>query len=263
MKTRFILSGTFVCVIAFVLVSRTTGLEKAEPPSHEPAQPLHRPRATFDTLVQDVGEIRQGVKVERQFQLSNTGDDTLFVKTIDGGCACMAGLAGANVVQPGGSTTLAVQLDTALLEGEVNKSIIVSTNDPSAPTKELLLKAVVVPDFRFSAPVIDLGDIAPGSTRLQPVVITATRVGPSVRQVWAADDRIVIVGQREIRRAPQILEFSVGIATTAIPGSAIRTNISLRAIDSTIVDRRLPIRAFVRKMVVRSNLLDKPPTAAK
>lgn len=261
--TRFIVSGTFIVVVAFTLVSTRTGFEKAESTNSGALPRLTGPKATFDTLVQDIGEVQQGLRVERRFELSNTGGETLVVRTIDSGCACMAGLAGTNVIQPGSRTTLTVQLETALFEGYVNRSIAVSTNDPSAPSRELSLKAIVVPDFKFSVPMIDLGEIGPGSVGEKPVVVTATRAGPKIQDVSSADDRVVIVSKREIRQTPQILEFRVGLARTATPGSTIRTNISLHAIDSMIGDRRLPIRAVVRTLVMPSNLFDRPVSARR
>jgi hypothetical protein len=101
------------------------------------------PKAKWDKIVNDFGEIEQGIPKEAEFKLTNDGKEPLIIQTAKAGCGCTNLKYSPEPVLPGKSTIIAATYNAAVM-GAFTKSITVTTNaDPNAVM--LLIKGTVVP----------------------------------------------------------------------------------------------------------------------
>jgi len=108
------------------------------------AEKANAPKITIDNKTFDFSEIKQGVKVEHEFALTNSGKTDLHIRKIRASCGCTAVNPEKNVIKPGESTTLKVTFNSAGKIGNQNKSITLITNDPVKTREVLWVKGVVV-----------------------------------------------------------------------------------------------------------------------
>jgi len=100
------------------------------------------PKAKWDKIVNDFGEIEQGIPKEASFKLTNEGKEPLLIQTAKAGCGCTNLKYSPEPVLPGKSTIISATYNAAAA-GAFTKSITVTTNaDPNAVM--LLIKGTVV-----------------------------------------------------------------------------------------------------------------------
>ncbi|MDP2334846.1 MAG: DUF1573 domain-containing protein [Bacteroidota bacterium] len=110
-----------------------------------PAVPVvnpNAPKANWDKIVSDFGEIEQGIPKEAEFKLTNDGKEPLLIQTARAGCGCTNLKYSQEPVLPGKSTIVAATYNAASM-GQFNKSITVTTNADAAPVM-LLIKGTVI-----------------------------------------------------------------------------------------------------------------------
>lgn len=98
----------------------------------------------------DAGTVTEGEKANFTFQLSNPGDGPLIYRT-GADCGCVIPPKPGEVA-PGGSTILVAQIDTRGFPGDLQKKVILYTNDPERPTRTLNLRVRSRPVFRWIMP---------------------------------------------------------------------------------------------------------------
>src|SRR5690606_9217462 len=69
------------------------------------------PRAVPVATVHEFGEMPPGGRVEHRFVIENRGDRLLEIEPVESSCGCRASLAAADVVAPGESAGITVQLE--------------------------------------------------------------------------------------------------------------------------------------------------------
>lgn len=108
----------------------------------KPAANPNGPKAKWDKIINDFGEIEQGIPKEAEFKLTNEGKEPLIIQTAKAGCGCTNLKYSPEPVLPGKSTIIAATYNAAAL-GAFTKSITVTTNaDPNAIM--LLIKGTVI-----------------------------------------------------------------------------------------------------------------------
>jgi hypothetical protein len=75
----------------------------------------------------------------------NTGTDDLLISDIESSCGCTAAITDSKVVPPNSSTKLRTTFDTKGRIGMNTKFIIIHTNDPATPARQLTLMGRVLP----------------------------------------------------------------------------------------------------------------------
>jgi hypothetical protein len=106
------------------------------------------PKLTVGETSFDFGSVPQGQSVTARFALENSGDEPLVLERME---FSMPGLT-ARVKQrlePGETTTVEVNWDTAKLRREVEGSLTLYLNDPALPQLVLRLSGTVVPAIEF------------------------------------------------------------------------------------------------------------------
>lgn len=101
------------------------------------------PKVSFDKDIEDFGNVRVNSAVQTTFTLTNEGSSPLELRKIMPNCTCVKVETENTVIQPGGSLTLSVTMETPSITGTQQKMISVFTNDPTGHVKILTLKAYV------------------------------------------------------------------------------------------------------------------------
>jgi hypothetical protein len=119
-----------------------TAEAKAAPASE--AKEEKAPRLTIIEPVKDYGVVPKGDKLEWAFLVKNTGNSDLQIIAAKPGCGCTVADFD-KVVKPGETGKVTAHVDTTAFAGPIAKSVTLETNDPSSPTAQLTIHAVVKP----------------------------------------------------------------------------------------------------------------------
>lgn len=101
------------------------------------------PRLTFDRVQHNFGHVNEGNRVVTEFTLSNTGKEELTIRKTKPNCGCTVSIPEKNVIQPGESIKLEVSFNTQGRRGRQYKTVTVFSNDPTAPSQMISIKADV------------------------------------------------------------------------------------------------------------------------
>lgn len=102
------------------------------------------PRLTILEPIKDYGVVAKGDKLDWAFTVKNTGDADLEILAAKPGCGCTVAEFD-KVIKPGQTGKITAHVDTTNFAGPIAKSIEIETNDPSIPSAQLTLQAVVKP----------------------------------------------------------------------------------------------------------------------
>jgi hypothetical protein len=102
------------------------------------------PRLTIIEPVKDYGTVAKGEKLDWAFVIKNTGDADLQIIAAKPGCGCTVADFD-KVIKPGETGKVTAHVDTTAFAGPIAKTITLETNDPSAPTAQLTIHAIVKP----------------------------------------------------------------------------------------------------------------------
>lgn len=106
------------------------------------AQDSKGPVMEFKSNTVDYGVIDQGAEPYREFEFTNTGKEPLLIKNAKGSCGCTVPEYSKDPIMPGETGILKVRYDTKRI-GPINKTITVTTNEPSNETRILYVKGEV------------------------------------------------------------------------------------------------------------------------
>jgi hypothetical protein len=102
------------------------------------------PRLTIVEPIKDYGVVPKGDKLDWSFLVKNTGNSDLQIIAAKPGCGCTVADFD-KVIKPGDTGKVTAHVDTTNFAGPIAKSVTVETNDPSNPTAQLTIHAVVKP----------------------------------------------------------------------------------------------------------------------
>lgn len=88
--------------------------------------------------------------LKAKITLKNVGTEVLKIERVQPGCGCTTAPLDKTELNPGESATMDVSLRIGGATGPITKSVAIYSNDPSAPTKTLWLKAEVVRPLAFT-----------------------------------------------------------------------------------------------------------------
>jgi hypothetical protein len=107
-------------------------------------QIANAPSISFDNNTFDFKEIKQGVKVEHVFTITNQGKSNLIIRNVKASCGCTAVSPVDDVIKPGASTTVKVIFNSTGKIGKQNKTITIISNDPQKSRSILWIKGDVL-----------------------------------------------------------------------------------------------------------------------
>jgi Protein of unknown function (DUF1573) len=102
------------------------------------------PRLTILEPIKDFGVVAKGDKLDWSFVVKNTGDADLEIIAAKPGCGCTVADFD-KIIKPGQTGKVNAHVDTTNFTGPIAKTIELETNDPSVPSSQLTIDAVVKP----------------------------------------------------------------------------------------------------------------------
>src|SRR5664279_940203 len=146
-------SKRILIVMIAVLVALTAAISfAADPPAKDKKSDAAEvkkdaekaPRLTIVEPVKDYGTIPKGEKLDWSFVVKNTGDADLQIIAAKPGCGCTVADFD-KVIKPGETGNVTAHVDTTAFAGPIAKSVTLETNDPTTPTSQLTIHAIVKP----------------------------------------------------------------------------------------------------------------------
>jgi len=101
------------------------------------------PQLKFEETTHDFGSIKKNVSLTTEFKFTNTGKSPLNIRAMKPNCGCTISKLEKYDFAPGESGVLEVEFDSTGRRGSQQKSIVIFSNDPQAPTQRLIIKAKV------------------------------------------------------------------------------------------------------------------------
>ncbi len=148
-------------------------------PEYSNGKDLEVPGIKIFPEMVDFGKVIQGEEKELTFRIKNTGKAILEIKRLTPGCDCMEASIEKNKILAGETVNIKVILDTWDYLGDIEKDIIVFSNDP----KESFRKVIVRGNVEAAPLEIEinvkpsrwiLGDIAPKGMLEREVLVRNT-----------------------------------------------------------------------------------------
>jgi len=101
------------------------------------------PRLEFSTNIYEFGRAKMGDPVKYTYYFTNTGNALLELTDVHPSCGCTTAGEWTKKVEPGGTGSIPIQLNTAHFDGQVIKTVTVSSNDKQKPTQVLQLRGTI------------------------------------------------------------------------------------------------------------------------
>ena len=101
------------------------------------------PKLKFEETTHDFGSLKKNTTVSTEFVFTNTGKSSLNIRAIKPNCQCTVLKLDKYDFEPGETGRLKVDFNSTGRRGNQQKSIVIFSNDPSAPTQRLVVKAKV------------------------------------------------------------------------------------------------------------------------
>ena len=142
------------------------------------------PKLVADRISHDFGKVVEGEKLMYDFEIKNSGDADLIIKTVRSSCGCTVAQPEKMSLSPGESTIIHVEFDTNDHEGEQQKIVYVYTNDPNNSEFRFTINAsVLTPDskdavsmkfgtMKLSKTKHDFGSVQEGKVYIMDVTIS-------------------------------------------------------------------------------------------
>lgn len=101
------------------------------------------PKMSFVSTEHDFGNMKRNAIANTEFEFTNTGKTELSIRTLKPNCGCTVTKMDKYSYAPGESGKISVEFNTTGRKGSQQKSIVVFSNDPTAPSRQLTIKARV------------------------------------------------------------------------------------------------------------------------
>ncbi len=138
-KRIVVLMAAVVMAVASLASAQSSDAAKTSEAKSDKA-----PRLTIIEPIKDYGVIPKGEMLDWSFVVKNTGDADLEIIAAKPGCGCTVADFD-KVIKPGQTGKVNAHVDTTNFSGPVSKTIELETNDPSVPSSQLTIEAVVKP----------------------------------------------------------------------------------------------------------------------
>ncbi len=112
-------------------------------PPMTPEEMEQAPKLKFAESVHDFGKIKQGDIVKTDFVFTNTGKSDLNIRKTKSTCGCTVSKPEKETLSPGESAKISVSFNSAGRRGAQQKAVTIFSNDPSAPTQRITIKAFI------------------------------------------------------------------------------------------------------------------------
>ena len=136
------------------------------------------PSMVVDNPVKDFGKVLQGETLKHVFRFMNKGSSTLEILDVAPTCGCQEASLPEKKIPPGQSSRIEVIVYTEGLNGDINESVNLLTNDPQRSSVFFTIKADVQPEIRLSSPSIFFDNVPAGEEATREIIITVAAERP-------------------------------------------------------------------------------------
>jgi hypothetical protein len=193
----------------------------------------------------DAGEVDDGVKYEKVFEVRNAGDQPLRLNLIQKNCSCGEVEAPTDPIAPGATVKITFRWSpTPVMVGESRLSATFETNDPRNKALRLEVKSTVNPAIRLepSATYLDFDSFNPQDTPERTLKVYSTRLKEFALDVSTGTSVFAIA------KEPLTANEQVG---DRVARSGFR--LTLRTTD------RLPLHYFRDELTLKIRIPDEEP----
>jgi hypothetical protein len=120
------------------------------------AQIVSGAKIEFSKETHDYGTVKYGADGTCTFDFTNTGTEPLIISNAKGSCGCTVPEWPKEPIAPGATGTIKVSYDTKR-PGAISKSVTITSNDATEPTKVIRITGNVLPAPEGAAPVNNSG----------------------------------------------------------------------------------------------------------
>ncbi|HTL55718.1 MAG TPA: DUF1573 domain-containing protein [Candidatus Limnocylindrales bacterium] len=141
-------------MLSLLMLNLGMVLSPADPPPTTPAPAAPVPpgvavdtntgaKIDFATPIYDFGKVKGGDPVKYTYYFTNSGTEVLEVKAVQPSCGCTTAGEFSKKVEPGKTGTIPIQFNSANFNGQVFKTITVTSSAKNSPTTVLQLKGTI------------------------------------------------------------------------------------------------------------------------
>ncbi len=119
-------------------------------------------------------EVEAGTKIDAAFVVRNEGVASLKIDQITATCDCTTACEKKFELAPGKTKKLVVTLDTSYRVGDLDKTVILKTNDPKTPELTLHIKGKTFEPLTFKPSPLFFDRLIPGQEQIADVTLMNT-----------------------------------------------------------------------------------------
>jgi Protein of unknown function (DUF1573) len=153
--------------------------------------PLHAfcsPSFRLDSGNHRFSSVESGSKVSAEFEFRNDGDEDLIINEVKVTCDCTEAFAEPERLKPGEKGTIFVTLDTSYRVGDLDKEVIVVSNDPARPEVTLHIKGKTFLPLTFKPSPLFLDKLVPEKEAVADMTLMNTGKKPiTVKKLLASE----------------------------------------------------------------------------
>lgn len=142
---------------------------------HNADKTAKQPHIVCDETTFDFGSKDSSETIEHTFILKNSGAADLLIAKVQPACGCTTAALEKTSLAPGESTKLNAKLSLAGRQGEIEKPIVIESNDPANPVLKLAFKGVVGAEYEVSPNTMILRKPSAESPVDAAVVVRSTK----------------------------------------------------------------------------------------
>lgn len=142
----------------------------------------------------DFGTIQRQAVEYRDFEIRNSGTETLVLTSIETHCGCVQAWADERRVLPGETLPIHARVTASVYPGRTpQKTITITTNDPDTPILSLMVHGVIEDSFTIEPSPVSFGEVEPGASPAVEVTVRAKGVTPTrAAQVDIGSDVVLV-----------------------------------------------------------------------
>ena len=166
-----------IVVIAAVLLASLSGAFAQETSKKSDTRATKAPRLQVVEPVKDFGTIPKGDKLDWAFVVRNMGDADLQIIAARPSCGCTVADFD-KIIKPGQTGKVTAHVDTSNFAGPIAKVVTLDTNDPSTPSTQLTIHAIVKPYVEANPAGFVRFNMLQGETDIQTVTLYSEETEP-------------------------------------------------------------------------------------
>ncbi|HJW31219.1 MAG TPA: DUF1573 domain-containing protein [Saprospiraceae bacterium] len=186
----------------------------------------------------DFGSIYYAKKVSHNFQILNSGTQTLTITEIKTFCSCTKVKISSKRIAPNTNAVLTLTFDPKIFVGDISKAIHLISNDQSSPTTPIMFTANIFKLLEMSPDYVFFGVFPSDSTASRTLKIK--NVSPNTLKILrlTSKDSFIKATARETTLAPGM---ETELTVTASPHRPVTMKGQLLIETNSSIDKKIKV----------------------